>query len=240
MATIQNMDAVQGGARVQNYNWVIETKGVGEACTGSQGLIGVYKPLGQLIKTISNFLITQVVHPFIMDIIIGALHQLCTEWSAQHKATQQKTLALLKWLLDIDSLLPATSIMSKSLIIQLHQLVNHESSLSREVALDSEQVKFLLTSLSSAPSDHISFHCTINVMQVIGYLVRYAPNKEALINGGILDHLADLVEGGCSEQQCATELICFIMDQPELNIRHEQSAQTSTNSYLITSGLIQF
>lgn len=186
-----------------------------------------------------NFLITQVIHPSIMDIVIGALHQLYTEWSAQHKATQQKALTLLKWLLDIDCMQSATSIMSKSLIIQLHLLVDHESPLNREVALDSEQVKFLLTSLSSAPSDHVSFHCTKKVMQAIDYLVRYAPNKEALIDGGILDHLADIIEGGCSEQQYATELICFIMDQPELNIQHEQPAQAScNNSYFTASGSV--
>ena len=176
-----------------------------------------------------------------MDIVIGALHQLCTEWSAQHKATQQKTLALLKWLLNIDCLQTDTSIMSKSLIIQLHLLVNHESPLSGEVALDSEQVKFLLTSLSSVSSDHIVFHCTKKVMQAIDYLVRYAPNKQVLIDGGILEHLADIVEGGCSEQQYATELICFIMDQPELNIQHKQPAQAScNNSYFTSSGLIPY
>ena len=173
-----------------------------------------------------------------MDIVIGALHLLCTEWSAQHKATQQKALALLKWLLDIDCLQLVTAIWCKSLVIQLHLLVNHESSLGREVALDSEQVKSLLTCLSSCTSDQLLFHNTEKAMQAIGYLVRYIPNKEALVDGGIIDRLADIIESGCSEQQYAAELVCFIMDESEPNLQFEQPIPTrNTNSYHTESGL---
>lgn len=175
-----------------------------------------------------------------MNITITALHQLSTGWSEQHISMQHKALTLLKWLLECNNicLQPVTAILCKSLLVQLSLSVSRELSLDREVALDSEQVKFLLASLSSTASDRQSLLSIDKAIQEIGYLVMYTPNKEALVDVGTLDHLADIVEGCPNEEQNAAELIYFIMDQSVPIFQREQPVQvTNTDSNCIASGL---
>jgi len=128
--------------------------------------------------------------------------------------TQQKALVILKWLLQHLSMQPCSRLLAKALLIQLLLLAGQ--ALDDIVILDFEEADFILAALSHSTMDP---HCPCSVgeaMQLLKFLIEYAPNKLILTDRNILDPLANLVDSEQGkEQECAAELIStLLIDHP--------------------------
>ena len=166
-----------------------------------------------MVKFLPSIICYLQVPSSVLHLAITALCQLSSEWSMQQEHTQQKALAILKWLLQHLSMQPSSRLLAKALLIQLLLLAGQ--ALDDIVILDFEEADFILAVLSHSTVDP---HCPCSVgeaMQLLKYLIEYAPNKLILTDRNILDPLANLVDSEQGkDQECAAELISTLLIDP--------------------------
>ena len=149
--------------------------------------------------------------------MVTALYKFSSRWPSQPKDIQHAALHILKKLPQQTPAHPATQVLVKAIQIQLLTLV--QQHLNDAVVVNIEEADFLLSALSSA-------FPILNADELVLLLKRLTmceQNRLILMERGVLDSLAALVDDDDDGQESAAQLICALMDA--VSICHEDQLE---------------
>ena len=168
----------------------------------------------ELIHEIHIPFLLQIQFP-ILHLVVTALYQFSSRWPSQPKGTQHKAVDVLRELLRQIPMQPATQVLVKAILIQLLTLV--QQPLNDAVVINMEEADFLLSATASTPNVE-------ELLLVLKYLTVCVQNRLILMERGILDSLATLVDEN-DGQNDAAQLICALMDAASICSEDQMNAQ---------------
>lgn len=168
----------------------------------------------ELIHEIHIPFLLQIQFP-ILHLVVTALYQFSSRWPSQPKGTQRKAVDVLRELLQQIPMQPATQVLVKAILIQLLALV--QQPLNDAVVINMEEADFLLSATASAPNVE-------ELLLLLKYLTVCVQNRLILMERGILDSLATLVDEN-DGQNDAAQLICELMDAASICSEDQMNAQ---------------
>lgn len=172
------------------------------------------EPLQATIHEIHIPFLLQIQFP-ILHLMVTALYQFSSRWPSQPKGTQRKAVDVLRELLQQIPMQPATQVLVKAILIQLLTLV--QQPLNDAVVINMEEADFLLSAAASAPNVE-------ELLLLLKYLTVCVQNRLILMERGILDSLATLVDEN-DGQNDAAQLICELMDAASICSEDQMNAQ---------------
>ena len=151
--------------------------------------------------------------------MVTALYKFSSKWPSQPKDTQHVAVHILTKLLQQIPAHPATQVLVKAIQIQLLTLV--QQPLNDAVVINMEEADSLLSVLSSA----FPILSANELVLLLKCLTVCEQNRLILMERGILDSLAALVDDDDGDQESAAQLICALMDAVSICYEDQMEAK---------------